>query len=121
MRKVRQFPGDPWNRVQQDMDGLVDVARQVIEGQGAPKEKPLTDSEAHELAAHLLRPENLDAELKAFMYGCTPATVKKLVGSSCSTSGALGRTMWSRWPKYSRKSWRRVVCVILWLFLLIVF
>lgn len=69
LEKVRRFPGDPWNRVQSDVDGLGDILKQFQAGdehvEGARR---LTTEEARELASSLLNEENLKAELGALFY-----------------------------------------------------
>jgi hypothetical protein len=58
--RVRQYPGDPWTRVQREMDRTELATTQ--------ESRRLTASEAYELAATQLAAENLHAEFEAFMY-----------------------------------------------------
>lgn len=67
--KVRAYPGDPWNRVQQDMDGLEALLKSIVTGcSEEPPSGRLTPTEAIELADNLLKPDNLKAELQAFRF-----------------------------------------------------
>jgi hypothetical protein len=72
LEKVRRFPGDPWKRVQADVDESFDImARGMKEGEAKRQiatGRRLTGEEACELASHLLEPKNVRAELDAFMY-----------------------------------------------------
>lgn len=66
LAKVRQFPSDPWRRVQDDVDrGLVHLEDATTRTQ-RPVPSRLTVQESRELAQHLLEPVNLSQELKAF-------------------------------------------------------
>jgi len=67
--KVRRHPGDPWSRVQEDMDGLGALIRAHLssEGGGHPETRRLNPEEGRELATGLLRPENQRQELLAFV------------------------------------------------------
>jgi hypothetical protein len=67
--KVRRHPGDPFNRVQEDVDGLGDMLRQFTGGEElADTKRRLTPDEARELATTLLDQDNLKKELGAFFY-----------------------------------------------------
>jgi hypothetical protein len=69
LEKVRRFPGDPWNRVQEDVGGIGDVVRQFeLAEEPAAVRRALNREEARELAASLLDEENLKHELAAFFY-----------------------------------------------------
>jgi hypothetical protein len=76
LKKVRRFPGDPWNRVKEEMDASVQI---MIDGLQRMKEvnqgtqptilgKRLLPDEARELATTLLQPKNFHAEIQAFLY-----------------------------------------------------
>lgn len=67
--KVRRHPGDPFNRVQEDVEGLGDMLRQLVAGEEPTDAKRrLTPEEARDLAATLLDQENQKQELGAFFY-----------------------------------------------------
>jgi hypothetical protein len=77
LEKVRRFPGDPWNRVKDDVDQSQDIMvkgiqrmRNGLDDGGDPEAsgRRLSPGEARELASNLLQPRNLKAELQAFMY-----------------------------------------------------
>lgn len=69
LEKVRRFPGDPWNRIQQDVDGLGDVLEDIERGkEKAGADRRLAPEEADELAAKLLDEESLKQELAALFY-----------------------------------------------------
>lgn len=69
LEKVRAFPGDPWNRVQQEMGGLASLLEKLQLGKAADNGfRGLTPAESQELASHLLAPENARAELQAFLF-----------------------------------------------------
>jgi hypothetical protein len=64
---VRRYPGDPVNRVQEQMEALGAI---VVDADRAEQEtdRRLTAAEARELAENLLDPDTQDAETKAFLY-----------------------------------------------------
>jgi hypothetical protein len=64
---VRQFPGDPWKRVKQAMDGIGGTLARLMAGQEDAAGRKLTEDEAMELSADLLEPANLRSELEAFL------------------------------------------------------
>jgi hypothetical protein len=72
LEDVRRFAGDPWSRVQAEVDRGMDViAKAVKQVNPGPVDKPhaeraLSMAEARELAGHLLQPSNLILELQAF-------------------------------------------------------
>jgi hypothetical protein len=69
LSKVRRYPQDPWSRIQEDVDGLADMMERAASGRGSrPAAKHLNDTEARELAASLLDPTSLKAELQAFLF-----------------------------------------------------
>jgi len=69
LKKVRQFPGDPWKRVQQDMSDFKSTAGNVTTKQSKDAgHRRLTQDEAMELSSNLLEPENMRSEIQAFMY-----------------------------------------------------
>ena len=69
LEKVRRFPGDPWNRVQNDVDSIGDTLKSIDSQPETKKSvQSIKDDEAIELARNLLDPSNLKAEIKAFMY-----------------------------------------------------
>lgn len=69
LTEVKRFPGDPWNRIQKAVDGIAARLEAPKAGRDEPHEpKPLTPSEAEELAETLLEPANLRAEMRAFLY-----------------------------------------------------
>lgn len=67
--KVGRHPGDPFSRVQEDVEGLGDILSQFQAGAELDEAKRrLTPEEARHLAAILLDHENLKKELGAFFY-----------------------------------------------------
>ena len=69
LNKVRRFPGDPWNRVEEDANGLEGlIPKSKLGGDQEADERQLTRAEAEELAGNLLEPDNLKKEIQAFMY-----------------------------------------------------
>jgi len=67
--KLRQFSGDPWKRVKNEMAELPDfIAKSPkrIETQKRPRR--LTITQARKFAQLQLNPKNLDEEFKAFMF-----------------------------------------------------
>ena len=69
LEHVRSFPGDPWNRVQQDIGRLDSKLENNHKGTSSDNDnKPLTPSESLELSRNLLEPTNLKAELQAFLF-----------------------------------------------------
>jgi hypothetical protein len=65
LQRVRQFPGDPWNRVQFEMD----EAREFMENPGNAQpssNRRLSAEEAFELSRHLFDPKVQEAEIGAF-------------------------------------------------------
>jgi hypothetical protein len=63
---VRRYPGDPMNRVQEQMNGL----GAILEAGPTEQEtdRRLTAAQARELAENLLNPDNQHAETTAFLY-----------------------------------------------------
>lgn len=69
LKKVRQFPGDPWKRVKQDMSDFRSTAETITKKQSQDaRHRRLTQDEAMELSSNLLEPENMRSEIQAFMY-----------------------------------------------------
>ncbi len=72
LERIRRFPGDPWKRVQEEVDEcnqLMAAARKTGTAEaGRSPGRRLSRQEARELASQLLEPANLRAELDAFMY-----------------------------------------------------
>ena len=69
LQKVRAFPGDPWSRVQQDVDGLASLIEKGERGLATgATQRSLSSEESKELSASLLDSPNLKSELQAFMY-----------------------------------------------------
>jgi hypothetical protein len=74
--KVRRFPGDPWSRVDEDVNKILKgfaEARKMIDAGIEPKldyplGKPLAAEQARELSEYLLDPINLKGELMMFLY-----------------------------------------------------
>jgi hypothetical protein len=66
LRGVRRHPGDPMNRVQEQMDELTAALEASLSVHET--DRKLTDTEARELAMNLLNPDNQFAETKAFLY-----------------------------------------------------
>ena len=66
--KVRAFPGDPWNRVQQDVGELSTLISHIqSEDKQSLEFEKLSFEDAKLLSATLLKPENIKVELKAFL------------------------------------------------------
>src|ERR1043166_3218875 len=72
LKSVRRFPGNPWDRVQQDVAGMATLsgkeASDRLRAGRLADERRLTQAEAAELAANLLAPENVKQEMKAFLF-----------------------------------------------------
>lgn len=69
LQKVRAFPGDPWNRVQEDVGGLASLIERVGSGSRTEStQRALSPEESRELSANLLDSPNLKSELQAFMF-----------------------------------------------------
>jgi hypothetical protein len=86
LENVRSFPGDPWNRVKQDVDGLGSLLESIRTGTASDNDSsPLTIAESLELSRNLLEPTNLKSELKAFLFAWNGSI--KLQGG-----GAMGNT-----------------------------
>jgi hypothetical protein len=69
LSKVRRYLKDPWSRIQEDVDGLSDLIERAASSRGSrPATRHLNDEEAYELAASLLDPVGLKAELQAFLF-----------------------------------------------------
>lgn len=81
LKKVPNFPGDPWNRIQQDVNGLEDVAQRIRSRRDPVDDKPkLNAEEARELAENLLNPKNLKLEIQAFFsHGKVPSSFREAV------------------------------------------
>ncbi len=68
LKKVRQFPGDPWKRVSQEVREMGSVIQDRQTGEGSETRQPrLNKEEARELAENLTSPDNCLVELKAFL------------------------------------------------------
>ena len=64
-----QYPGDPLNRVQQDVDEVLSLISNLkTEGMPEKMNRRLGNQAAVQLAAMLLEPENHQKEMSAFMY-----------------------------------------------------
>lgn len=61
---VREYPGDPWSRVSKQMAEIPSSLKRSSQESSVA----LTEDEATELATALLQPENVTAELQAFLY-----------------------------------------------------
>lgn len=67
--KIRRHPRDPWSRIQNDVDGLAKATEDAASnGDKQTVSRTLNGSEADELAASLLDPASLKAELQAFLF-----------------------------------------------------
>jgi hypothetical protein len=82
---VRRYPGDPMNRVQEQMNGL----GAILEAGPTEQEtnRRLTATQARELAENLLNPDNQHAETTAFLYAWK---------ARLSSRGARGAARWRR-------------------------
>src|SRR5450759_237627 len=68
LEKVRRFPGDPWNRIQNDVTNLESIVRHNGADQSQEMaHRRLTKEEAKELSTSLLEPDNMRHEIQAFM------------------------------------------------------
>lgn len=65
LARVRKRPGDPWKRIEDDMSIAQTIARPTDAANRISRR--LSEVEASELAALQLAPDNLKAELQAFM------------------------------------------------------
>lgn len=84
LAQVRQYPGDPWNRIETGMDAIFQAQR----SRKAPtKRAMLTDSEALELATTQLAPDNTHSELAAFLDAWESSI--QLQGSSPAARSAM--------------------------------
>jgi hypothetical protein len=68
--RVRQYYGNPWDRVSEEMRLSTQLSKARLGGQeGEPRRpEPLGDGEALELADLLLSPQHIRPELEAFNY-----------------------------------------------------
>ena len=64
--KVKKFPGDPWTRVQEDMDLSLESINSVLSS--VQKNEGITNEQSLEMAGLLLEPENKMKEFQAFSY-----------------------------------------------------
>jgi hypothetical protein len=90
---VRRHPGDPGNRVQEQMNGLSAALQASLTGQET--DRRLTTEEARELAENLLNPHNLLAETKAFLYAWKGSI--EFQGSGAMAEDALSFDNFARW------------------------
>src|SRR5262249_24543217 len=68
-REVKEFPGDPWKRVEKVMASLPEMVSAGLKGeQNAARGAHLAAAEAREFARLQLNPKNLGEEFKAFMF-----------------------------------------------------
>ena len=66
--KVRAFPGDPWNRVKQDIGEISAIVKQIQNGDKQELEpRKLSFEDSKQLSATLLKPESIKVELEAFI------------------------------------------------------
>lgn len=86
--RVRKHPGDPWSRVQEEVSSLGDILGN-LGGDGPEKasKRNLSEEQATELASLQLKPENLQAELKAFMFAWNGAV--EFQGEGGLAAGAM--------------------------------
>lgn len=87
---VQQFPGDPWNRVQHEIDTT------------DPKQPPspdnwLTAAEARAFARTQLDPPNVHAELQAFLFGWRGAVEFQQLGMAAVAAAAMPLDSLLRW------------------------
>jgi len=72
LRQIRKHPGDPWTRVEDEMDGLPEMLKKMVQerasGSSEEKDVLLSAEEAGEFAKLQLDPKNLKEEFAAFMY-----------------------------------------------------
>jgi hypothetical protein len=67
--RVRKYPGDPWKRVQAEVQGAFGNLKKAIPGLSVEcDEEPLSDDEAVEFASLLLSDQHLLPELQAFFF-----------------------------------------------------
>jgi hypothetical protein len=95
LQKVRAFPGDPFARVQHDVDASVSVLRRARKPGTAPAEaRALTAAESKELATALLDPASIRKELQAFFFAWKGAI--EFQGAGSMTSRAMSLDAFSR-------------------------
>lgn len=82
LQRVRSYPGDPWKRVEHEMDS-VDLSAP------RPASLPLEANEARELALIQLTPANLRAEMEAFMFAWNGSIDFQAKGGSPLASSAM--------------------------------
>lgn len=61
-----EFPGDPWSRVQAEVDRTLGSSHRAQESEDKPKRLP--PRHAKEIAEMQLDPDNINKELQAFMF-----------------------------------------------------
>ncbi len=76
LQQLRKYPGDPWTRVKQEMDGTAEMLEKLLNGDsGEISEDGHLDGEsAADFARLQMDPKNLKEEFDAFMFAWEGST-----------------------------------------------
>jgi hypothetical protein len=97
--RVRKYPGDPWNRVQEDVGRVFGDLKKGMPRFGVEsQEEPLDYDEAVEFASILLSDKHLLPELQAFLFAWKGAIdFQQKSGSGAMAVGAMNLEAFQVW------------------------
>jgi hypothetical protein len=94
-KSIAHFPGDPWKRVQQDIDSAFDGANKTKPASGC---QPLDDQQRQQLARTLLSPGHFRPELQAFLHAWEGSiSFVRDQGGGRNALGAMGAESFHEW------------------------